>query len=601
MSLASSIRTIATWELNRSMTTMGRNILPLAAGLLILLVLVTAFAAQSGVHMQDGIYRIGIDDPDVARVVAPDNRFTADLADGPTLRENRFAYDILILNRVVYVADTEKGRAAARTLERDYESYVARVAAGEPDLFAGYPLWIDLQYVRSEIDFLATQSGQQVGAPATTPVSPGLPDPAEPVTLPPSAAPLSEDDLRERVAEAKSDHPLARYTGILSAGGTGERLQIPSELSPPLPFDALVLVFVFIFPLYFTSQFFMMSVMNERVGRAGEPLLAAPVRPLAIVIGKALPYFGIMLFVSTAITLFIGAPATILLPLIPVVIFFLANALIIGMAARSFKELSFVSIFFSTLATSYLFFPTVFANTHVISIISPLTLVVLEIQGEGFTAMEYVYSTALFVATSIILFYVGAVNFREERLFSEKSLTSKLADFVSGGISRDHPHLSLFLIAAFTIPFVFMAQMMTLVLFFNFPMPLSLVLLTVSAAFIEEVAKSVGLYAVARERPGFLTVKNLLVGAVAIGFGFLAGEKLLLFATLAQITESIFGSILFTSLQMLWMPLLLHIAGVLITGTFLMVGGRRAYVPGLLVASMVHCLYNLYFLTGVLL
>ncbi|WP_332450774.1 PrsW family intramembrane metalloprotease [Methanoculleus sp.] len=601
MSLASSIRTIATWELNRSMTTMGRDILPLAAGLLTLLVLVTAFTAQSGVHMQDGIYRIGIDDPDVARVVAPDSRFITDLADGTTLRENRFAYDILILNRVVYVAETEKGRAAAKTLERDYESYVARVAAGEPDLFAGYPLWIDLQYIRSEIDFLATQSGQQVGAPATTPVSPTPQDPAEAVTLPPATAPLSEDDLRERVAEAGSDHPLARYTGLISAGGMGERLQTPSELSPPLPFDALVLVFVFIFPLYFTSQFFMMSVMNERVGRAGEPLLAAPVRPLAIVIGKALPYFGIMLFVSTAITLFIGAPLTILLPLIPVVIFFLANALIMGMAARSFKELSFVSIFFSTLATSYLFFPTVFANTHVISIISPLTLVVLELQGEGFTAMEYVYSTALFVTTSIILFYVGTVNFREERLFSEKTLTSRLADFVSGGISRDHPHLSLFLIAAFTIPFVFMAQMMTLVLFFNFPMPLSLVLLTVSAAFIEEVAKSVGLYAVARERPGFLTVKNLLIGAVAIGSGFLVGEKLLLFATLVQITESIFGNILFTSLQVLWMPLLLHIAGVLITGTFLMIGGRRAYLPGLLVASLVHCLYNLYFLAGVLL
>ena len=601
MSLASSIRTIATWELNRSMTTMGRDILPLAVGLLILLVLVTVFTSSSGVHMQDGIYRIGIDDPDVARVVAPDTRFTADLADGPTLRENQFAYDILILNRVVYVADTEKGRAAAKTLERDYESYVARVAAGEPDLFAGYPLWIDLQYVRSEIDFLATQSGQQVGAPATTPVSSAPQDPVEAVTLPLAAAPLSEDDLRERVAEAGSDHPLARYTGILSTGGTGERFQTPAELSPPLPFDALVLVFVFIFPLYFTSQFFMMSVMNERVGRAGEPLLATPIRPLAIVIGKALPYFGIMLFVSAAITLFIGAPATVLLPLIPVVIFFLASALIIGMAARSFKELSFVSIFFSTLATAYLFFPTVFANTHVISIISPLTLVVLEIQGEGFTAMEYIYSTALFVTTSIILFYVGTVNFREERLFSEKSLTSRLADFISGGISRNHPHLSLFFIAAFTIPFVFMAQMMTLVLFFNFPMPLSLVLLTVSAAFIEEVAKSVGLYAVARERPGFLTVKNLLVGAVAIGSGFLVGEKLLLFATLAQITESIFGSILFSSLQVLWMPLLLHIAGVLITGTFLMVGGRRAYVPGLLVASIVHCLYNLYFLTGVLL
>ncbi|HOI57711.1 MULTISPECIES: PrsW family intramembrane metalloprotease [unclassified Methanoculleus] len=601
MSLVSSIRTIATWELNRSMTTMGRNVLPLAAGLLVLLVLVTVFAAQSGVHMQDGIYRIGIDDPDVARVVATDSRFTIGLADGPALRENRFAYDVLILNRVVYVADTEKGRAAARTLERDYKSYVARVAAGEPDLFAAYPLWIDLKYVKSEIDFLATQSGQQVGAPATTPVAPAPSGPVEVVTLPPSAVPVSEDDLREQLAEVGSDHPLARYTGIFSENGQGAQLQTPSELSPPLPFDALVLVFVFIFPLYFTSQFFMMSVMNERVGRTGEPLLSTPVRPSAIVIGKALPYFGIMIFVSAAITLFIGVPVTILLPLIPVVIFFLANALIIGMAARSFKELSFVSIFFSTLATSYLFFPTVFANTHVISIISPLTLVVLEIQGEGFTAMEYVYSTALFFATSAVLFYVGTVNFREERLFSEKPLASRLADFVSGGISRDHPHLSLFLIAAFTIPFVFMAQMMTLVLFFNFPMPLSLVLLTVSAAFIEEVAKSAGLYAAARERPGFLTVKNLCFGAIAIGFGFLAGEKLLLFATLAQITESIFGSILFASLQVLWMPLLLHIAGVLITGTFLMIGGRRAYVPGLLVASVVHCLYNLYFLTGVLL
>jgi hypothetical protein len=337
------------------------------------------------------------------------------------------------------------------------------------------------------------------------------------------------------------------------------------------------------------------------VGRAGEALLSTPVRPAAIVVGKALPYFTIMILIAVAITLFAGAPLTILLPLIPVILFFLANALIIGMASRSFKELSFVSIFFSTLATSYLFFPTVFANTHVISIISPLTLVVLDIQGDGFTAMEYVYSTALFFATSIILFYVGITNFREERLFSQKPLTSRLADFVSAGISRDHPHLSLFLLAGFTIPFVFMAQMLTLVLFFNIPMPLSLVLLTVSAAFIEEFAKSIGLYAVARERPGFLTRKNLLLGAVAIGFGFLVGEKLLLFATLAQITESIFGSVLFLSLQVLWMPLLLHIAGVLITGTFLLFWGRRAYLPGLVAACVVHSLYNLYFLAGALL
>ncbi|MDD2472418.1 MAG: ABC transporter permease subunit, partial [Methanoculleus sp.] len=438
MSFASSIRTIATWEISQSMTTMGRHVLPLAAGLLVLLVLATAFAAQSGVHMQDGIYRIGIDDPDVARIVAQDNRFTAYLDAGPALRENRFAYDLIVLDGEIYAADTEKGRAALTALERDYEAYVSYVAAKEPDLFAAYPLWIDLEYVKSELDFQTTQSGQRVGTPPDSRVPPAPSGPVEAATLPPSAMPVSEDDLREQLTGTESDNPLARYTGIFSEGGGEDRLQTPAELSPPLPLDSIVLIFVFIFPLYFTSQFFMMSVMNERVGRAGEALLSTPIRPSAIIIGKGLPYFTVMLLIAAAITLFVGAPLAILIPLIPVVLFFLASALIIGMAARSFKELSFISIFFSTLATSYLFFPTVFANTHVISIISPLTLVILELQGEGFTAMEYVYSTALFFATSAILFYVGTVNFREERLFSENSLVSRFTDFIADMIGRDH-------------------------------------------------------------------------------------------------------------------------------------------------------------------
>jgi ABC-type Na+ efflux pump permease subunit len=598
MRVFSSIWTIAVWEMKRSMTTMGRHVLPLAAGLLLLLVLVTAFAAQSGVHMQDGIYRIGIDDPDVARIVAPDNRFTIDIADAPVLLAGWSAYDIVILHGQVYAADTEKGRAALSALVRDYEAYESRVAAAEPDLFAAYPLWIDLQYVKSEIEFATTESGQQ----AVTPVEiPRTPAPVETVSHPPAATstiPVSEDDLRKHLAETGTDHPLSRYTGIISGDQAMDRFKTPSRLTPQLPFDSIILIFVFIFPLYFTSQFFMMSVMNERVGRAGEPLLSAPVRPTAIVIGKALPYFGIMLLIAAAIILLVGAPMGVLIPLIPVILFFLATALIIGMAARSFKELSFISIFFSTLTTAYLFFPTVFASTHVISIISPLTLVIYEIQGDGFTFLEYIYSTALFFTTAIVLFSVGIVNFREERLFSAKPLASKLADFVSGGIIRDHPYLSLFLLAGLSIPFVLMVQMMMLVMLFNIPMPISLVLLIVVAAFIEEFAKSVGLYAIAREHPGFLTPKNLFIGACVIGLGFLAGEKLLLLATLAQIARSIFGSALFLSLQVLWMPLLLHITGVLITGGFLTLGGKRAYVPGLIMASLVHSLYNLHFILG---
>ena len=145
----------------------------------------------------------------------------------------------------------------------------------------------------------------------------------------------------------------------------------PDQISPPLPFDSIILVFLFIFPLYFMSQFYMMSIMNERVGRRGELLLSTPARPSAIILGKALPYFIGMVGISALLTLWIKASPLIVLPLIPVILFFLAVALLIGMISRSFKELSFISIFFSTIATSYLFFPSIFANIHVVSLISP--------------------------------------------------------------------------------------------------------------------------------------------------------------------------------------------------------------------------------------
>jgi len=372
----------------------------------------------------------------------------------------------------------------------------------------------------------------------------------------------------------------------------------PSQLSPPLPFDSIILVFVFIFPLYFTSQFFMMSIMNERIERKGEILLSTPVKTSSIILGKMLPYFLGMLAICAALTFWIRASPLIILPLIPVIFFFLANALLIGMLSRSFKELSFISIFFSTVATSYLFFPSIFANVHVISLISPLTLIVLTIQGTAWTLTDYLYSTSLFWLTSAVLFYIAARNFKEERLFSEKGLVTRMREFLSEILSRKHPFLSLFLLSGFSIPFVFMVQMMCLVLFFNLPMPFSLICLLLFAALIEETAKGIGIYTMFIRDPGFLTWKNLFIACGATALGFLAGEKLLLFVTLAQISDSVFGSILFLSIGSLWLPLLLHFAGVLIVACCIKKWGARGFVPGLALAMVVHCLYNLYFILG---
>ena len=599
MSTLTDIATIARWEVKKSFSMMSRDVLPVSIILFVLLVLVTGFSAQTGLHLQDGMYEVGVDDPQVAQLLASDARFSVYLLDAPLLNANRNSFDLIIVQGIVYGSATDKAKAAQKTLERDYSKYVNSIYNTENDLFAAYPLWIDTQSVKSELTFLATQSGQYVSATPRR-IAPVPEGEVKNVPTPSPTLAISQEDLRQKLVQSNAKNSqISRYTEVLATpdSSMGD-FKTPSQLSPPLPFDSIILVFIFIFPLYFTSQFFMMSIMNERIERKGEILLSTPLRTSSIIIGKALPYFIGMVAICAGLTVYIRASPVIILPLIPVIFFFLANALLIGMVSRSFKELSFLSIFFSTVATSYLFFPSIFANVHVISLISPLTLIVLTIQGSTWTITDYLYSTSLFWLTGAVLFYIAARNFKDERLFSEKRLVSRVREFLSEILSQKYPFISLFLLSGFSIPFVFMVQMMCLVLFFNLPMPYSLVFLLLFSALIEEIAKSVGIYTIYARDPQFLTWKNLLLACAATAIGFLVGEKLLLFATLAQISDSIFGSILFLSLGSLWLPLLLHFVCVLIVAFCLKIWGKKGYLPGIAIAVVVHCLYNLYFILG---
>ena len=600
MGYSRDIFTIAKWEIKRSVGTMGKNVLPVALILIVLLIAVTGFTAKSGLHLQDGIYKVGTDDPEIQLLFSGDARFSVDLAEKGTIQRYQDYYDLMVFNRVVYVHDTDRGRSAAKTMDRDYTKYRSNVYNQQSDLFAAYPLWIDVQYIKSELDFAATQSGQQVSVRPRSSQPPTPTGPVEPVAIPDASIGISAEELRSSLQQSTSQNSqISRYTDMFSGSGNPiGTYKTPDQLSPPLPFDSIILVFLFIFPLYFMSQFYMMSIMNERVGRRGELLLSTPARPSAIILGKALPYFVGMVGISALLTLWIKASPFIVLPLIPVILFFLAVALLIGMISRSFKELSFISIFFSTIATSYLFFPSIFANIHVVSLISPLTLIVLTLQGTAITATDYLYSTSLFWLSAVVLFYVGVVNFREERLFSQSDLFAKTSDFIASTLSFKRPYLSLFLFNAFLIPFVFMVQLMLLVLFFNLPMPLSLILLLVGAAFIEEIAKSLGIYSMIRKAPAFFTWPVIVGASFVTALGFLFGEKLLLFVTLSQITESVFGSILFTSIGVLWMPFLLHFSCVLIIAASIKKGRDIGYGIGLLAAVAVHCLYNMYLILG---
>ncbi|WAI02106.1 ABC transporter permease family protein [Methanogenium organophilum] len=592
LSALRQILTISRWEVRRSATTMPREILPVAVVLFILLIIVTGYTQESGIHLQDRMYTAGVDSGETGAIILGDPRFTVYLT---TAGET----DLTIVPPYVSSANTDRGESALKAFQTDYTRYVTAQYNREDDLFAAYPLWIDIQYVKSELDFTATEAGRGI-AGAPNPYQNPVPErPVRAVPEPSADVGYTKEELRaELVTSEGEDSTVARYTDVVAGEGALGDFKTPSQLTPPLPFDAIVLVFVFIFPLYFTSQFYMMSIMNERIERKGEILLSSPLHPSAIVIGKMLPYLVVMITVTTVLSLTTGETAVVLAAVFPIILFFLAAALFIGMASRSFKELSFISIFFSTVATSYLFFPSIFANIHVISLISPLTLIIYGIEGTPFTLADYFYSTFLFWVTAAILFAVCVINFNEERLFTLHPLRAKVREYIGSAVSEKHPFASLFGITIFSIPFVLMAQLMLLVLLFNLPMPLSLVILIFTAAFIEELAKSVGIYAIAVEQPAFLTWKNVIAASLAVMAGFFFGEKLLLFATLAQISESVFGAALFTSLQVLWLPLTLHFTGAFITVSLIKIFGQRAYPFALIIASFVHGTYNLFFITG---
>jgi ABC-type Na+ efflux pump permease subunit len=597
MKVLKQLCTISLWELKNAKSILNVKTLPVLIPLLFLLAFLSATALSSGVHLQDGVYELAITDQAYAEIVVDDPRFTVYYVPDihpDTIRSN--AFDVAIINGILYTAPTPRGSGARTAIRGDYEYYSEGVYLYQSDIFAAFPLWINAAYIDSPLDFTATSQGMSVAAPRR-PIESVLPD--NPVAYVEPPAQLTEAEKRQLRQQLLDSRLTQNLFGIDTLSPAGENpYDIPSRLSPPLPFDAIIFVFVFVFPLYFMSQFYMMSIMNERTLRQGEILLSAPLHPSAIILGKMLPYGIGMALLAAAIIFSREGNIEMFYPLIPIILFFLAAALFIGMTARSYRELSFISIFFSTVATSYLFFPTIFAHVHVVGLLSPVTLVIFALEGSGYTLNEYLYSTALFYLISIILIVLSIKNYREEFLFSQRRLLDRWIDAISAFVHKKHPLISISAITVCTVPFIFMAEMLVLVLFFNLPMPLSLLLIMSSVAFIEEIGKSIGLLALYNIDEQFFTWKRLIFASCAVGLGFLIGEKSLLFVSLPQISDSIFGIAMFLTLGLLILPFLLHSVTALITVLSLKLGGRRAYPLGIILATIVHLLYNWYVLSG---
>jgi RsiW-degrading membrane proteinase PrsW (M82 family) len=306
-----------------------------------------------------------------------------------------------------------------------------------------------------------------------------------------------------------------------------------------------------------------------------------------------------------------GSPIAVL-AVLPIALLFLSATFCGAMFARSFKELTFVTVTITVSLTSYAFVPAIFTDVTPIALISPLTLVVLDLTGSSISPGAFAFSTLPPLVTALVLFGLGAGLYREEDMFTQRSIPLKVLDALSGRIKSRRSALKM---SAILMPLVIVAELAAVAFLFVLDSvslnllgtnaTLAVVLVLGVVAVIEEIGKSIHLYAgYASARYDGALRSALGLGALS-GLGFFLAEKGLLIVRLSDLEELPVGNAAVTgatppagvplwlvALLFLLAPLALHV----VTAAISSVGARRGrwpYLGALAVAVLVHIGYNL--------
>ena len=620
---------IARWELGQSTSSYNRRTLAVIAVLVVVVASVGTSAVALGVASPSpntDIYRVGVADNSPYNAVIDDHAsLTARPPDRTALATGEI--DLLIggvrqptagpgprsPTLLVEPADGEKGDAALTAFRSAVQSYNDRAMALEPNRTAAYPVVVELQYIpQSTLGPAApTNAGNLTGD--DTPGDDADGDDGTDTDANATDANGTTSDVDGGTANGGGDNttgtdstdsdapPVADGGGgslldrALFGGGTSGS---PAEIQPPFPFGSLLLAFLFLVPMNFVIQSYGSSILNERISRRGELLLVAPVERLDIVAGKTLPYAAIAVATTAIIAAAIGGSLLSVAAVVPIAMTFLAATFLGAMFARSFKELTFVTITITVFLTSYVFIPSIFTNVTPIALISPLTLVVMELQGEAVSLGTYLFSTGPFYTSTAVLFLLGTGVYREEDMFSQKPVPLKFLDALDARLSGIR---SVGVLTALFLPFVFIAELLAIAVLFVLPIEVSIPLILVVIAAVEEVAKSIHMFAGFESDRFDRSVRTALVLGIASGIGFFVAEKFTVVAQLvglpglqlgeAALQPAGIGITPSTSLLLLAGPLVLHT----VTAGVAALGARkklRWYLVSLVAATAIHAAYN---------
>ncbi|WP_424018602.1 PrsW family intramembrane metalloprotease [Halorientalis pallida] len=604
---------IARWEVTKNAGGVDRRTVVVGALALLTVGIAAPYAATSGVAVDSGIYRVGItNDSQYYPVVSQDPTFAvrnqqADLGEEIELR---------IDGQDIDAAPTPKAAAAQTELRASVRAYNNRQMRQESNQSAAFPVVVSLGYAeRTQVrEVISTSGGPEStadddgGSDGTGGDGDGDGGGADGGGNTGTADGNGSDGTASGGGENIDDVAggaggVGGIAGQLAGGNTSGT---PADISPPFPFQSLVLAFLFVLPLNFIIQAYGSTMLSERLNRRGELLLVAPVSRFDIIGGKTLPYLtaavGIAAVIAAALEFPAVAPVSVaisVLAVVPIALLFLAATFLGAMFARSFKELTFVTVTVTVSLTTYAFVPAIFTDVGAVALISPLTIVVRNLQGQAIGIGEFAFSLVPPLLTAGVLFGLGAGIYREEDMFTQRSIPLKALDALA---ARVHGKWSVAAVTAILLPFVFVTELVGVATLFAIPNALSIPTILVVVVVVEELAKSLHVYAgYAHDRFEAGLVPALVVGAFS-GLGFFVGEKLTLLAQLVGLPTSVVEgqAALATGtgvpsapvlVGLLLAPLLLHV----VTAAISAVGAsrnKRAYAVALVVAMAIHFAYN---------
>jgi ABC-type Na+ efflux pump permease subunit len=639
---ADKLLRVARWEVTKNAGGVDKRTLVVMALAIVAMGAVAAIAVSGGgTGLNADIYRVGVEDSSPYYEVAASSGSFRIQDPNPVAVRNGNQELGFRGTRLLYLPRNGKQAAALADFRSTTETYNDRTLALADNQTAAFPVSVTLVYeeqggqsvldTRESTggDVSGSQSGTATATPTTADNGTGTATGGDGTGTAGDGTAAGGDgsgstgDSSGGDATTGGDGSGASGGGA-DLGGIGARLTgdvqggTPSDISPPFPFESLVLAFLYIVPMNFVIQAYGSSMLSERLNRRGELLLVTPASRGDIIGGKTLPYFAGAIGVAALITATLrfsgiapsGSPIAVL-AVLPIAMLFLAATFCGAMFARSFKELTFVTVTITVSLTSYAFVPAIFTDVTPIALISPLTLVVMDLTGQSIGLGEFLFSTLPPLVTALVLFGLGAGLYREEDMFTQRSIPLKVLDALSGRIKSRRSALKM---SALLIPFIIVAELVAIAFLFVLDsvslnifgtnQTLGIILVLGVVAVVEELGKSLHLYAGYANARYERTLRSALGLGVLSGIGFFIAEKGLLIVRLSDLESLRIGDaavqgatppagvpLWIVALLFLFAPLALHT----VTAAISSVGARKGrwpYVAALGVAVVVHFAYN---------